>query len=207
MKMSILAICASVMMALVPLFAQAGDEPVFEREILEFETMVGVSGPFLGEDHPIRGVNGGGLPWVLEQGEGELTSDGKLEVSVNGLIIPESAGRGFNPAEFFRAAVSCLSVDADGMAIYETVFTENGAEVMVGDPTNGDARIEAKLMLPNPCIAPIVFVTSPTGSWFAVTGFEMEADEPVDADEPMDVDEPMEVAEPMPMEVAEPMPM
>ena len=26
------------------------------------------------------------------------------------------------------------------------------------------------LALPSPCLAPIVFVASPTGSWFAVTG-------------------------------------
>jgi hypothetical protein len=25
--------------------------------------------------------------------------------------------------------------------------------------------------LPSPCIAPIVFVTSPNGAWFAATGF------------------------------------
>jgi hypothetical protein len=38
----------------------------------------------------------------------------------------------------------------------------------------GDARIEATLTLPTPCVAPIVFVTSgtgaPPGSWFAATG-------------------------------------
>ena len=32
------------------------------------------------------------------------------------------------------------------------------------------ADLEADLNLPNPCIAPIVFVTSGTGSWFAATG-------------------------------------
>jgi len=34
----------------------------------------------------------------------------------------------------------------------------------------GNADIEADLVLPQPCIAPIVFVTSPTGAWFATTG-------------------------------------
>ena len=36
--------------------------------------------------------------------------------------------------------------------------------------TTGDSKIEATVSLPDPCFAPIVFVTSPTGSWFAVTG-------------------------------------
>ena len=34
----------------------------------------------------------------------------------------------------------------------------------------GNASIEAMIDLPKPCIAPIVFVTSPSGAWFAVTG-------------------------------------
>jgi hypothetical protein len=34
----------------------------------------------------------------------------------------------------------------------------------------GTARIEARLTLPEPCIAPIVFVTSASGAWFAVSG-------------------------------------
>jgi hypothetical protein len=71
--------------------------------------------------------------------------------------------------------VSCTTVDDTGLPVFQTVLTENGSEVMRGDPANGDARIEARLVLPNPCIAPIVFVTSPTGSWFAVTGVFMEA--------------------------------
>ena len=55
---------------------------------------------------------------------------------------------------------------------------------MIGDPQNGDAEIEAKLDLPNPCIAPIIFVTSPTGSWFSVTGVEsLTKDEKDEAEE------------------------
>ena len=34
--------------------------------------------------------------------------------------------------------------------------------------SSGDGR--AVLTLPSPCFAPIVFVTSGTGNWFAVTG-------------------------------------
>lgn len=169
MKKLILTVFCIVSLALPSAFAVEIDATV-----LEFDTMVGVYGPFLGEANPIRDLNGGGAPWVLESGRGELRSNGDLLVEVTGLIIPESAGRGFNPAEFFRAAVSCISVDDGGLPIFHTVFTENGAEVMMGDPANGDARIEARLHLPNPCLAPIVFVTSPTGSWFAVTGVFLE---------------------------------
>ena len=135
--------------------------------VLEVDTMVGVDGPFLGNANPIRGVNGAGLPWVLDEAKVELDRDGKLEVEVEGLIIPNF---GRNPAPFFRAIVSCLSVDAGGNVVTVNVMTTNGAEVMEGDPENGDAKIEADVVLPTPCIAPIVFVTSPGGSWFSATG-------------------------------------
>jgi hypothetical protein len=35
---------------------------------------------------------------------------------------------------------------------------------------DGNARISTRVDLPEPCVAPIVFVTSPTGAWFAATG-------------------------------------
>jgi len=34
----------------------------------------------------------------------------------------------------------------------------------------GNSEIRARVKLPEPCIAPIVFVASPTGAWFAATG-------------------------------------
>ncbi len=139
-------------------------------DLLEADTMVGVDGPFVGNANPIRGVDGGGLPWVLDEAKVELERDGKLKVEVEGLIIPADLGFGNNPAPFFRVIVSCLSVDAGGNVVTANVMTTNGAEVMEGDPQNGDAKIEADVVLPTPCIAPIVFVTSPGGSWFSATG-------------------------------------
>ncbi|BCR06159.1 hypothetical protein DESUT3_32280 [Desulfuromonas versatilis] len=152
-------------------FAQMDDEFNDDTEILEFESMVGVSGPFLGDLNPIREINGGGRPWVLEEAEGELKANGMLEVEVEGLIIPDTEpGFGFNPAAFFLAAVSCLTFGEDETVVVENVFTQMQDTRMIGDPRNGDAKIRALLDLPDPCFAPLVFVTSPTGSWFAVTG-------------------------------------
>lgn len=139
--------------------------------ILKFRTMVGVDGAFLGSANPIRGVNGGGLPWVLDKANGKLEDDGELKVRVKGLIIPDTEpGFGFNPAPFFRAIVSCISVDETGMPVIENVSTDNGDEVMIGNPRKGNAKIDADVDLPEPCVAPIIFVTSPDGSWFSVTG-------------------------------------
>jgi len=146
----------------------ADDSPT----VLEWHTMVGVNGPFLGAANPIRDVPGGGRPWVLDQARGKLRADGQLHAVVKGLIIPASEGPqfGINPVPFFLALVSCLTVDEDGNVVTHNVLTDPASTKMLGDPTNGDALIEETLALPSPCIAPIVFVTSPTGSWFAVTG-------------------------------------
>lgn len=144
--------------------------------VLEFDTMVGVDGPLRGNLNSIRGIPGGGAPWVLDAAMGSLKADGRLEIMVVGLIIPVRPGfedRGFNPAPFFRAIVSCMTVDQFGAVVVENIMTNPEDTEMIGDPRNGDARINATLMLPNPCLAPVIFVTSPTGSWFAVTGSGM----------------------------------
>ncbi|WP_207062034.1 hypothetical protein [Motiliproteus sp. SC1-56] len=150
----------------------AGTAQASGNTVLKFWTMVGVDGPFLRDGgNPIREVEGGGLPWVLEEAKGTLKEDGELKIKVRGLIIPDSEpGFGFNPAPFFRAVVSCMTLNTEGEPVIENLMTDNDAEVMVGDPRNGDARIEADLDLPDPCLAPVVFVTSPTGLWFSVTG-------------------------------------
>lgn len=139
------------------------------RDILEFDVMVGVSEPFTGATNPIRGVNGGGLPWELDEGKGELREDGRLRVEVKGLVlarrapVPEAL-RGTNPVAEFKAIVSCLTSSGG------TAQTVNIATNPVAATPTGDAQIGEKISLPTPCFAPIVFVTSPGNAWFAVTG-------------------------------------
>ena len=144
-----------------------------ETKILEFGTMVGVPRPYTGATNAIRGIPGGGLPWVISSGGGELKADGKLEISVSGLVFdpndPDVIARGIggtNTIPNFRAVVSCLSKDAAG-----NPTTVNLSTGLFPADSAGNAQIEATVSLPSPCIAPIVFVTSPTGSWFAATGF------------------------------------
>ena len=136
-----------------------------ESKVLEFGTMVGVPAPYTrGNGNAIRGIDGGGVPWVIGSAEGELKASGKLEIKVSGLVL---ASTGANPIANFKAVVSCLSKDATTGA----ATTMNVSTGLFPADAAGNSEIEAMVVLPSLCIAPIIFVTSPTGAWFAATGF------------------------------------
>jgi hypothetical protein len=128
--------------------------------VVKADTLVGVSGPYVGTTNPIRGINGGGAPWRIAAGKAVLEADGGLNVKVEGLVLLN----GTNPVGNFRAVVSCQTI-VDGAAA-----TANVSTGLFPATTTGDSKIEASVAMPSPCFAPIVFVTSPGGSWFAVTG-------------------------------------
>ena len=142
----------------------ARDEGSPGKDVLEFDVMTPVVVPFTGTDHPIRGVNGGGVPWQIERGRGDLSSDGRLKIRVEGLVLVSS---GQNPIPMFRGVVNCLTTGSPDVGV-------NLATAPVPASSDGDATIKATVELPDPCVAPIVFVTSgtgaPPGNWFAATG-------------------------------------
>ncbi len=158
--------------------AQANVIP--QAKVLDFDTMAGVTAPFTGAANPIRGVNGGGLPWELDRARGVLRANGDLDIDVRGLVLarrdPVPLDRqGTNPAATFRAIVSCLTIEAlvdelGGVTLVPQ--TVNRITDQFPASTAGDARIRATVDLPHPCFAPIVFVTNANGAWFSVTGVE-----------------------------------
>jgi hypothetical protein len=138
------------------------------KQVLGFGTMAPVTEPFTGAAHPVRGMPGGGLPWQLDRARGELRADGRLKLRVDGLVLARrapvpAAQQGTNPIPQFRAVVSCLTTAAPDTG-------QSAASAPVPASPAGDASFDVKLALPSPCIAPIVFVTSPGEAWFAATG-------------------------------------
>ncbi len=99
-------------------------------------------------------------------------------MKVTGLVIDPNdptaitngvAGR--NPAVQFKAIVSCQTLDASGAAVVVNVSSPPvNATVGLASAGGGNAKFETNLDLPKPCIAPLIFVTSATGSWFATIG-------------------------------------
>jgi hypothetical protein len=146
--------------------------------ILTFDTMYPVDGPLLGETNAIRGIVGDEAPWRVDHFiKGRLFKNGRLQILVRGLVFaddplvpPDLVGK--NDEDNFRGEVSCLTEDGTGGIVTANVATDGFKA-----SSSGDAFIDGVLTLPNPCIAPIVFVMAGSeDKWFAVTGFESEGD-------------------------------
>jgi len=148
-------------------------KPQVRHTILAFDTMYGVSGPFVGDANPVRGVPGDESPWGVDRAFGTLDSDGNLVIVVRGLVFtdnPDPTLIGKNDETQFRGLVSCLT--EDGNTVTESNVITPGSPAT---PT-GDSVIHAKVALPNPCVAPIVMVLAGSeDKWFAMTGFEQDA--------------------------------
>ncbi len=146
------------------------------RKVLEFNTMIGIPRPFAGVPANAvltRGIPGGGLPWVLGDAHGKIHVNGDIDVKVRGLVfdpddpvVQQRGLAGINTVPFFKAIVSCLTLNTDGDAEIANLSTG----LFPADEA-GNCLIKDIVLLPDPCIAPIVFVTSPGGAWFAATGF------------------------------------
>ncbi len=139
------------------------------RKVLDANALAPVVEPYTGTANPIRGVNGGGLPWELKSGSADLRADGRLHVRIQGLVLARRAPvpanlQGTIPFTRLGAVVSCLTT-TNGMASTDNIPTE-----LFDVTARGDGHLDTSVALPSPCFAPIVFVTAPTGAWFAITG-------------------------------------
>jgi hypothetical protein len=139
-------------------------------KVLKFNSMVGVPAGLTSTQSqaPLRGINGGGLPWMIGEAEGELRANGHLEISVQGLVLAAGANAGSNPVGTFRATVSCVDSNGAFVNVQTDPFPATTGPASSG---GGNAEIETDVILPHPCIAPIIFVTNANGAWFAATGF------------------------------------
>ena len=142
-------------MGALSLAAVAGATALADEDhvILQFDSMTAVTGAAVGTVND-RGLTGGGLPWVITSGSGMVTREGHVQVSVSGLVIPDRGNT--NPVANFKAIVSCVT--------QHHVIT-----ILFAASTAGDSTIDDTVALPRHCSHPILFVTSPGGSWFAMS--------------------------------------
>ncbi len=168
-RVRIIAGCALAAASVVAVSAGISYAGGKDHTIYRADVMVGVSPPYTGPTNAIRGIPGGGAPWVIGDSEIRLRSSGRVDVEFEGLVIGPggpAAVVGTNPAPNMKITVSCLSIDA-GVA----TTVNSSSETFPVDPAgNGEARVHVDL--PSPCIAPIVFVANgnAVGAWFASSG-------------------------------------
>lgn len=136
--------------------------------LVEFDSMTPVTGAAVATVND-RGIKGGGLPWVITSGRGEVDRNGDVDVQVKGLIIVVAPVNGKNPVASMAATVSCVT--PDGVVNVTTA----------GHPASlaGDVTIEDHVALPRHCKDPIVFVVNAgTGhAWFAMSSSEEEEED------------------------------
>jgi len=131
--------------------------------VTAFQTLFAVKRPFRGPNNAIRGIPGAVRPRVIGEVRGEVKANGRVKVNVRSLVLANHpdvlpADHGLNPHPYFRAVVSCLSVNDNGNPTVVNVRTRRAAANILGE-----ADILDDIDLPRPCVAPIVFVTAPRG--------------------------------------------
>lgn len=105
--------------------------------------------PSLPTDDPVNGVNPGGLPWQLEEGQVRVRADGRMDVRIEGLEIPRN-GTVDNPIAHIHAVLYCGGAAA----------ADSGAQPMttgVG-PGFGNARFRVMLAVPETCADATVLI-------------------------------------------------
>ena len=134
---------------------------------VETDSMIGVPATLVGAAGQIRGVNGAGLPWSIGPSSVEVSASGKVEVSFNDLVFAAGPNVGKNTIASMKVIVSCLDTAGAPVNVSTPAFPVTTATPL---DAGGDGAIETRIALPSPCFAPIVFVTSLGGAWFAVDG-------------------------------------
>ena len=134
--------------------------------LVEFHSMTPITGSAVGAVND-RGLKGGGLPWAITSGKGEVSRHGGVEVRVTGLVL---VATGANPIGSFAATVSCVTPSG----IVNVTTGQFPAS------STGDSRIEDTVSLPRHCRQPEVFVGAVLGGqfrWFAVSNAEEDDDD------------------------------
>jgi hypothetical protein len=100
-------------------------------------------------DPSFHGVSPGMAPWVLQRGEVLLKADGKLNLRVAGLVIPNPPGQNTpGPVHTISASLYC-----------GTETTAAGTTQQVPISRTGDAQIhDTSLSIPSTCLAPVILV-------------------------------------------------
>jgi hypothetical protein len=162
----VLALVASSLVFALGASADRGDRDGTSTDLLDSSLAPSLPTP---TDPMIHGVAPGGAPWALSAGSLRLRGDGRLDIRIDGLVLP-TVGTGTTPGPVTGVAAS-LFCGADSST---TPAATTATVPLSGD---GDAVIRTTVTLPSTCLAPIVLISPVIGTtlntsvYIALTGF------------------------------------
>ena len=93
----------------------------------------------------IAGINPGGAPWVNGPSPVRVREDGRITVTVRGLVIPPPRGTGMNPVASVVATLVCANMVQDSTEPFPL-------------DTAGNGQTSDVISVPIPCDDPVVLI-------------------------------------------------
>lgn len=110
----------------------------------------------------IGGIASGGAPWVLNQGQASVSSDGRIQVELQGLLIaaggPTNLVGTTGPVTMVGASLVCGGSGGAPAPVPATGLSPSPLS------SSGSAQIDQLVTIPSPCFAPVVLVRIFTAS-------------------------------------------
>jgi hypothetical protein len=101
---------------------------------------------------PINGVLPGNAPWIIDRGEVRVRENGRMDVRIEALVIPNADGTAANPVTSINAVLYCGG----------SPVADSGPQAL--SVPDGDARFRVTgLSVPSTCDMPTVLI-SPTAA-------------------------------------------
>ena len=108
----------------------------------------------------IAGINPGGAPWVNGPSPVRVREDGRIEVTVRGLVIPPPRGTGVNPVPSVVATLVCGNMVQDSTEPFPLDMAGNG---LTADLITVPEVCDAPAVLIQPAANRMVFIASTMG--------------------------------------------
>jgi hypothetical protein len=115
----------------------------------------------------VRGVVPGGVPWVINELKAQVSANGSIKVSGQGLVLAGGANPGQAPTPALTVIANLTCQTAAGPPPTYSSSTTAGVTLS----PNGDFQINGTLapLPPVPCTLPVLLIQStPSNHWFAV---------------------------------------
>ena len=117
----------------------------------------------------VRGVAPGGVPWVINQLKAQVSANGSIKVSGQGLVLAGGANPGQAPTPATTVLANLLCQTAAGPPpTYSSSMTSTAGVTL---SPNGDFQINDTLspLPPVPCALPVLLIQGAANShWFAL---------------------------------------